>query len=304
MKSWTRESPFRPDILSDRVVLCTGGASGIGYEVVRQLGQHGAAVCIMGRREEFLRDAVSALQSEGIRAAYSQGDVRKPADCARAVETTVSSFGSLNVLVNSAAGMFPASLGESLTPNGFRTVIDIDLLGTYNMSSAALAALKTSGKSVVINITVPRHFAEGRNWWVGHMQAAKAAITTLSHTMAKEWAEWGIRVVNVGPGSIADTPAQLKQGNGEGVTATASTLTADGIPVDRGNPLGRMGTSFEIGMAAVFLCTAEYVNAETLVVDGGWWLGKDRPPTSRDKLLAVTRASEAKSRALKPTSKL
>ena len=106
-------------------------------------------------------------------------------------------------------------------------------------------------------------FLRGQNWWVSHMQSAKAAITTMSHTMAKEWAEYGIRVCNVAPvsthripsslllpissmlvaqGAIADTPANLKQGSGEGQTATASELSPDGIPVAPHVPLGRMGT--------------------------------------------------------------
>eukprot|EP00747_Dinoflagellata_sp_TGD_P060062 gnl/TRDRNA2_/TRDRNA2_151853_c0_seq2.p1 gnl/TRDRNA2_/TRDRNA2_151853_c0~~gnl/TRDRNA2_/TRDRNA2_151853_c0_seq2.p1 ORF type:complete len:228 (-),score=43.42 gnl/TRDRNA2_/TRDRNA2_151853_c0_seq2:145-780(-) len=198
--------------------------------------------------------------------------------------------------------MFPASLGETLTPNGFKTVMDIDVLGTYNMCSSALAELKKTGQAVVINITVPRHFLDGRNWWVGHMQAAKAAITTLSQTMAKEWAEYGIRVCNVGPGSIADTPAQLKTGSTEGISSKAKHVTKDGIPVAKNVPLGRMGTSFEIGMAALFLCVSEYITAETIMVDGGWWLGAERPAPSREAIGALTRKNEAQSRSLKPTS--
>ena len=168
------------------------------------------------------------------------------------------------------------------------------------MGYAALPELKRSGKAVVINITVPRHFIEGRNWFVSHMQAAKAAITTLSHTQAKEWAEYGVRVVNVGPGHIADTPATLKYGDAKSISSQAADVTAEGVPRAPHVPLGRMGTAFEIGMAALFLCTAEYVTGETIVVDGGWWLGAEKPPIARDQLLAVTRASEAKSRALTP----
>merc|ERR1719464_1822933 len=94
----------------------TGGGSGICFEVARQLGLHGAKVCIMGRREDFLREAVASLGREGIQATYSAGDVRRPEDCARCVRAAVEAFGLVNVLVNGAAGMFPASAGESLTP--------------------------------------------------------------------------------------------------------------------------------------------------------------------------------------------
>lgn len=304
-KRWSSASPFRNDILSDRVALVTGGGSGIGFEVARQLGLHGAALVIVGRRENFLQDACDKFRAEGIRAEYCAGDVRKQEDCARCVQKAVDSFGFLNVLVNGAAGMFPASLGESMTPNGFKTVMDIDVLGTYNMSFCALPELKKTGQAVVLNITVPKHYLEGRNWWVGHMQAAKSAITTLSHTMAKEWAEYGIRVCNVGPGAIADTPATLKTGSTAGLSDRAKDLTAEGIPRNPQVPLGRWGKSFEVAMAVLFLCVSDYVTAETLMVDGGWWLGPPlNAPTpampGRETLAKVTRANEATSRALKP----
>jgi len=200
--------------------------------------------------------------------------------------------------------MFPASAGESLTPGGFRTVVEIDLLGTYNMSSAALPELRRTGQAVVVNITVPRHFLEGRNWWVSHMQAAKSAVTTLSHSLAKEWAAYGVRVCNVGPGAIADTPANLKTGNADGMTETARHKTPEGIPANRSVPAGRYGTTFEVGMAVVFLAVSEYINAETITVDGGWWLGSDKPYPSREQVEQVTRGNEGRSRGLRPKSAL
>lgn len=299
-KRWSHMSPFRADVLSDRVALVTGGGSGIGFEVARQLGLHGSALVLVGRREQFLKGACEAMAKEGIRATYCAADVRKPEDCARAVQTAVKAYGFLNVLVNGAAGMFPATLGESMTPNGFKTVMDIDVLGTYNMCYCALPELKKTGQALVLNITVPKSYLEGRNWWVGHMQAAKAAVTTLSHTMAKEWAEYGIRVCNVGPGHIADTPAMLKSGSDQGMSASAKDVTVDGIPRSKGVPLGRLGRSFEIGMAMVYLCVSDYITAETIVVDGGVWLDGQKPMAPRDVIGSVTRANEARSRALKP----
>lgn len=299
-RRWASKSPFDKSILDDRVALVTGGASGIGFEVARQLGLHGAKLLVFGRRVNFLQDACRLFAEDGISAVYCAGDVRNPDDCARAVKAAVDTFGFLNNIVNGAAGMFPASLGESMTPKGFKTVIDIDVLGTYNMSYAALGALKATGQALIVNITVPRHFLEGRNWWVGHMQSAKAAITTLSHTMAKEWAEYGIRVCNVGPGLIADTPAQLKMGSTEGISSKATDVTEDGIPMTKMVPLGRMGKSFEIAMATVYLCVSEYITAETIVVDGGWWLGGDRHPQMREQLGNLSRANEGTSRALAP----
>jgi|EP01046_Picozoa_sp_COSAG06_P040211 peroxisomal 2,4-dienoyl-CoA reductase len=127
---WSSTSPFRADILDDRVALVTGGGSGIGYEMARQLGLHGAKLVLVGRRATFLEDACAGLRAEGIECTYAAGDVRKPEDCEAAVAVAETTYGCLNVLINGAAGMFPASIGESLSPNGFKTVIEIDVLGT------------------------------------------------------------------------------------------------------------------------------------------------------------------------------
>merc|ERR1712187_942675 len=103
-------------------------------------------------------------------------------------------------------------------------------------------------------------------------------------------------------GAIADTPANLKSGSGEGNSATAKRKTEDGIPLNKSVPAGRWGTMFEIGMAVVFVAVSEYINAETITVDGGWWLGTEKPFPSRGQLEQVTKASEAKSRALQPSA--
>jgi peroxisomal 2,4-dienoyl-CoA reductase len=153
------------------VALITGGGSGIGFEIATQFGLHGAAgVVIMGRRENMLQEAVSLMKSKGINADYVRGDVRDPDSCVAAVDKAVTRFGRLDILVNSAAGNFLASL-ESLTPKGFRTVMEIDTMGVFNMCSAALAPLKSTGAGNIINITATLHY--GATWWQGHPSAGK-----------------------------------------------------------------------------------------------------------------------------------
>jgi len=123
------DSPFKSDVASGRVALITGGGSGIGFEIARQLGLHGAKIVLMGRREGPLKAAVSVLAGEGIQAIAVSGDVRGIEDCKKVVKTAVDTFGKLDILVNNAAGNF-LSPAEDLTPNGFKTVIEIDLMGT------------------------------------------------------------------------------------------------------------------------------------------------------------------------------
>jgi len=139
-------SPFKKDALHGRVALITGGASGIGLEIARQLGMHGSKLIIMGRRLEVLQQAKQALEGEGVHVQVSQGDVRKPEDCQRAVQMAVQNFGKLDVLVNAAAGNFLAP-AEDLSPKGFRTVIEID---TIVLSTRAMLHFKNSKKQQIV----------------------------------------------------------------------------------------------------------------------------------------------------------
>ncbi|RZC63302.1 hypothetical protein C5167_025065 [Papaver somniferum] len=131
------ESPFKVDIVKGKVALITGGGSGIGFEITKEFGKHGASVAIMGRRKSVLDSAVLSLRSLGIQAIGFQGDVRNQEDATRVVDATFEHFGRIDILVNAAAGNFlvPA---EDLSPNGFKTVMDIDTVGTFRMCHEAL----------------------------------------------------------------------------------------------------------------------------------------------------------------------
>lgn len=145
-------SPFVGSVLAGRRALVTGGGSGIGLQIALQLGLHGARVAIMGRSKEKLDKAVIFLRSEGVNALAFQGDVRHGPSAVAVLDAVVREMGGLDILVNNAAGNFLCLL-EDLSLNAFKTVVDIDLVGTFNMSKASLEALKASGNGVIINIT-------------------------------------------------------------------------------------------------------------------------------------------------------
>ncbi|CAM9558149.1 unnamed protein product [Laminaria digitata] len=244
----------------------------------------------MGRREKFLSKAVDQLQADGVSASFFAGDVRSRESAEAAVAFTVKTYGRIDALVNGAAGNFLANAHE-LKLKGFKTVMEIDTVGVFNMSSAAFPALRDSGSAAIINISMTLHY--GATWFQAHASAAKAAIDSLTRTLALEWGSHGIRVNGIAPGPIADTPGMAKLGPGLGGDAAATI------------PLGRMGTTFDIGMGAVFLLSsaAAYVSGDTLVVDGAEWLYK-KPLLAPEAVTRMSRAVEKRSRAMGPSSKL
>lgn len=282
-------SYFRQDALAGRVVLVTGGGSGIGFEIARQFGLHGAkGVVLMGRRQKFLDDAVKLLAGEGIKAATSCGDIRKPQDCAAAVAAARNSFGSIDVLINCAAGNFLAP-AEGLSPNGFKTVVDIDLIGSFNMAHAAFESLKASQfGGVVTSITSTLHYTG--TWYQTAPVAAKAGIDTMAKNLALEWGEFGIRCNTIAPGPVEDTPGIEKLSGG-----TWRDMTWPQIPTRRA------ATKAEIASASLYLCLNESVTGHTMVVDGGEWFGK-APFMPREMIARISRGVEKASRDIGPDS--
>mmetsp|Transcript_30552 Transcript_30552/g.76847 ORF Transcript_30552/g.76847 Transcript_30552/m.76847 type:complete len:299 (+) Transcript_30552:83-979(+) len=278
---------FRQDCLAGRVALVTGGGSGIGFEVARQMGLHGAkGVVLMGRRQNFLDEAVKMLAAEGIAAEAFAGDIRKPEDCAAAVERANAAFGALDVLVNSAAGNFLAA-SEQLSPNGFKTVMEIDTQGMFNMTHAAFASLKASRfGGVVTSISATLHYTA--TWWQSAPVAAKAAIDALTRNLALEWGEFGIRCNCVAPGPIADTPGLEKLSGGKG-----DKLQFPNIPARRA------GTKAEVASMCIYLCLNQYISGQSIPVDGGEWFGKVAM-FPREAVMKLSRGVEGGSRAMGP----
>eukprot|EP00042_Codosiga_hollandica_P041380 m.368380 g.368380 ORF g.368380 m.368380 type:complete len:294 (-) comp56101_c0_seq1:898-1779(-) len=285
-------SPFRHDLLAGRVAVVTGGGSGIGFEIARQLAKHGAKVVLMGRREKFLSDAAQLLRDQGLSATFLAGDVRDSADAQKVVEKAKSSFGRLDILVNAAAGNFLANAHE-LSPKGFRTVMEIDTLGVFTMCHAAFPLLKAAGSAAIINITATLHY--GATWYQAHASAAKAAIDSLTRSLGLEWGAFGIRVCGIAPGPIADTPGMNKLAGGLDAAAVAE-LVVPAIPI------GRLGTTRDIALATVYLVSeaGSFITGETLVVDGGNWLAEP-PRVPRELIGELSRGAEAGSRAMKPS---
>lgn len=244
-------------LFTGRVALVTGGGTGICRGIALAFAREGADVALVSRKPEHLEPTAKEIEALGVRALAVAADVRDPEAVLRAVNETAAALSRLDVLVNGAAGNFLCR-AEDLSPNGFGTVVDIDLKGTFHACRAALPHLKAS-RGVILNISATLHY--GGTPLQLHVSAAKAGIDALTRNLAVEWGAYGIRTVGIAPGAIEDT---------EGVRR----LLADPAlraRVLESNPMKRLGSIDDIARAAVFLCSerASYVNGVTLVVDGG-----------------------------------
>lgn len=254
---------FVKDLLAGQVALVTGGGTGITGGVARALAEAGARVALVSRKMEHLEPAAESIRAGGGSAMAVAADVRNVEEVEGAVAATVERYGKVDIVVNGAAGNFlcPA---KDLSPNGFGTVVDIDLKGTFNVCRAAFAELKKARGSI-LNISATLHYL-GTPFQL-HVSAAKAGVDALTRNLAVEWGRYGIRSNAIAPGPIEDT---------EGMKRLVPAEVQERLR--RGIPMGRFGRIRDIEQAAVFLCSdaASFVNGAILVIDGGQWLAANR----------------------------
>ena len=249
---------FREGVLAGHVALITGGGTGICRGIAHAYARLGAEVCIVSRKPEVLEQTARELRdATGREVLAVAADVRQPEAVATAIARTVERFGKLDTLVNGAAGNFLAP-AAALSPNGFRTVVEIDLVGTFVAARAAFEALRASGNGLVLNISATLHY-HGTPLQI-HASAAKAGVDAVTRNLAVEWGQFGIRACGIAPGPIGDTEGMRRLAPGD-----AATKAKAGIPA------GRFGAVDEIAAAAVFLrsAAAAYITGHVLVVDGG-----------------------------------
>ena len=251
-------SPFLPDVLAGQVAFVTGGGTGIGKEIARVLGRHGARIAIASRKRDVLDATAAELAGEGIEVHVDECDVRDAAAVQRVVAGIVSRYGRLDVVVNNAAGNFPAPM-TSISPNGFKAVVDIDLLGTYHVSRAAFDAWLGEHGGNIVNISAPFELKGAA--MQAHVAAAKAGVDSLTRTCAVEWGPYGVRVNALAPGQIGGT---------EGVRRFAAAVPGSAAADRPRNPVGLVGHGADIAHAVLFLCTpaARFVSGQVIAVDG------------------------------------
>ncbi len=248
---------FASGLFQGQVAIVTGGGSGIGLEIARELGLLGASVSICGRKPEKIEAALETLRSAGLPAERIFGapcDIRDPIQIETFVRAVRDRFERVDILVNNAGGQFP-SPAEQLVPKGFEAVIRNNLNGTFYMTrEVANAAMIPQKRGRIINITaqVARGFPG-----MAHTGAARAGVENLTRTLAVEWAKHGIRVNAVAPGTIKSSGTEQY---GDALLEAARRAT----------PVKRWGTVDEVARLVVFLASEmnDFITGAVIPIDG------------------------------------
>ncbi|MEP6619964.1 MAG: SDR family oxidoreductase [bacterium] len=275
------EGVFRAGLFDGQVALITGGGSGIGRGIADLLASLGAHVVLASRKIERVQAAAEEVIAAGGKASALAVDVRDPDRVKQMVADVQAAHGRIDLLVNNAAGNFYAP-SETLSANAWKSVIEIDLYGTFFCAQAVMPVMRAQGGGSIVNISMTLHY---RGWpLMAHATAAKAGIDALTKTLAVEWAKDGIRMNAVAPGPIptegvrkAFTPPP----SAEGVPDVFAVEKAMESYARKMIPLQRWGTPADIANMVVFLASpaGAWITGSVMVVDGGEWLAK--PANSR-----------------------
>lgn len=255
------QSALRENLLTGKVAFVAGGTSGINLEIARRYAQAGAAVAVLSRKQDKVDAAVAELEALGTKACGFAADVRNYEAVEAALRGTAEKLGKIDIVLSGAAGNFPAPV-LGMSANAFKSVVDIDLLGTFHVLRASYAYLNIPGASL-ISITAGQ--AVNPMMFQAHVCAAKAGINMLTKVLAMEWGPMGVRVNAISPGPIGDT---------EGMKRLAPTEEA-GEAIKSKLALRRYGTRADIAEMALYLASdsANYITGAILNVDGGTDLG-------------------------------
>jgi NAD(P)-dependent dehydrogenase (short-subunit alcohol dehydrogenase family) len=254
-------SALVPGTYVGSVVVVTGGGTGLGKAIATEFARLGASVGILSRNAEHRAGGVAAVEAAGGRAMAAPCDIREPDSIADAFDAVETELGPIDALINNAAGNFPVP-AEDMSPNAWRTVVDIVLNGTYLCCrDLARRLIPAERDGAIVNIGASYAWTGGPGF--AHSAAAKAGVKNLTETLAVEWAPYGIRVNGLVPGLMPHADE----------TADIAAVPGKYEGQDSRVPAGRVGFPRELAWAATYLCSpyASYISGNSLVVDGANW---------------------------------
>ena len=277
---------FESGLLKNKTIIVTGGGTGLGKSMATRFAELGADLVITSRRQNVIDETASELRNYGQKVLAISCDVRDPDQVQNMVDHTVNEFGKIDILLNNAAGNF-ISPTEDLSPNAFKTVVDIVLNGTFNCTQAAGKVMRENKGGVILNIVTT--YAWTGSGYVVPSACAKAGVLAMTRSLAVEWAKYGIRTVAIAPGPFPTEGAW-------------SRLAPPGLGIKKKMinriPLKRVGEHHELANLASYLVSdqAGYINGEVVTIDGGEWLqgagemnGLEKIPKTVWKLMQMKR---------------
>jgi len=253
---------FDKELLKDKSIIVTGGGTGLGKSMATRFAELGANLVITSRRQEVIDKTAEELRDHGGKVLAIACDVRDPEQVNEMVSQTVDEFGKIDILLNNAAGNF-ISPTEDLSPNAFKTIVDIVLNGTFNCTQAAGKVMREKEGGVILNIVTT--YAWTGSGYVVPSASAKAGVLAMTRSLAVEWAKYGIRTLAIAPGPFPTKGAW-------------SRLAPPGLGIEKKMrnrvPLKRVGEHIELANLASYLVSdqAAYINGEVVTIDGGEWL--------------------------------
>ncbi len=275
---------FQKDLLKGRTILITGGGTGLGRSMALRFAELGANLFLVGRRKEPLEETAEAIRVKGARAAHASADVREFAAVESVVAAAEKELGSVDTLVNNAAGNFIART-EKLSPNAFNAVVGIVLQGTFHCTLALgrkWIAAKQPGN--ILNIVTTYAATNAGSGFVVPSACAKAGVLAMTRSLAVEWARHRIRLNAIAPGPFPT----------EGAFSRLMPSKEFEERAKNSHPMKRFGRHEELANLAAYLLSeqADYVNGECVVIDGALWLRgagefndlADLPDATWDKL--------------------
>lgn len=253
---------FDKKLLKGKNIVVTGGGTGLGKSMAERFSDLGANLVLTSRREKVINDTAKEFRKRRKKAIPIVCDVRYPDQVESMINQAVDQLGSVDILVNNAAGNF-ISPTENLSSNAFKTVVDIVLNGTFHCSQAAGKIMRKNKSGVILNIVTT--YAWTGSGYVVPSACAKAGVLAMTRSLAVEWAKYGIRTVAIAPGPFPTKGAW-------------SRLAPPGLGIEKKMkariPLKRLGEHSELANLASFLVSdmAPYINGEVVTIDGGEWL--------------------------------
>src|SRR5262245_10146222 len=266
---------LRPGLFTGRTVLVTGGGSGIGRVVARRVAELGAGVVVAGRHAETLEETRAAVEAAGGVCLAHPTDIRRVEDVDALVAAALARFGRLDFVINNAGGQFPARPSE-ISDRGWRSVIDLNLNGTWNVLSRVaphLLAQRFGAVVIIVHVYVSGRGAPA----FAHSGAARAGVVSLTRSLAAYWARHNVTVNALAPGSI-DTKALREK-------EYAQLMAEYEAQQMRDIPAHRLGAPEEVAEICGFLCSpaARYINGAVLAADGAQYLGSWSDPWDMER---------------------